>query len=275
MKKAVLTAGGSALLLLSACGSEDVESILLDSTETMEEVESYRAEANVEQSMQMGEDAMDISTSSMMEITQSPLAFYEETTMSMMGEEEAMSYTSYFHEEDGFFMEEPVMGSWMQIPEEEMENILAAADMQMNPEQQLEQMQEYVSSVEMEETDGEYIIHLSGEELDMQELMQQFSGDMEGVDEMMDMMEEVDVQQFNYTVHIDKETKHQTAATIEMTMEMTMMDQTTTMDQTVDMTMYDFNEVEDIVVPEEVINEAVPVDETQMQDMPVDDMPDN
>ncbi len=255
-------------LLLTACGAADdgmsTEEILTRSAEAMENVSSYAVSSEVDQTMETGAETMDFATNSRMEVTQNPLAYHEVTEMTMMGEAEEMEFTSYFHEDHGFYLQDPLMGGWMQLPDEAREDMMAMAEIQMNPEDQLEQFQEHVSDIEVETTDDEYIIHLSGKNLDVEEMMEQVGG-MDGMGEMMDVMEDVDIQEFDYTIHIDSDTFYQTAASISMSMTMDMMGETTSMDQAVDMTMDSFDEIGEITIPPEVLEEAEQIDESELE----------
>jgi hypothetical protein len=246
--------------LLSACGAEEeslsAEQVLAESAEVMGNVESYTVITNMDQSMEMaGEESMDYQTISRLELTNNPLAYTEKTEMTMADGAEELAFTSYFHEEQGFFLEDPLLGGWIKLPEETHEEMLALAGLQMSPEEQLLQFQEFVEETKMEETNSEYILSLSGENFDVKQLMEEVSGigDME---QMLEVMEDVEIQRFDYTVHIEKESFLQTEAAINMGMLMDIMGQMSAMEQSITMEMENFNSIEPISIPAEVIEEA-------------------
>ncbi|WP_444684102.1 DUF6612 family protein [Alkalicoccus luteus] len=267
MKKsgALLCLAGAAGMM-TACGTdESAEDVLIQSAETMEEAESYRADSIIDQQIEAQGETMNIHAESSMNITNDPMAFFQETTMTMEEMDDTMAYNSYFHSEDGFYMEDPMTGEWMKLPDDSMNDMLSMAEAQTSPEQQLEQLRDYVSDVDMEETDDEYVIHFSGEEIDAEELLESTGGaGIDGFDEMMMMMENIDFEDFAYTVHIDKETYYQTRGVIDITMSMEMMGETAVMQQSMDMNMYDFNEVEPIEIPQDVLDNAEEVDDAGM-----------
>ncbi|QKS72168.1 hypothetical protein FLK61_36545 [Paenalkalicoccus suaedae] len=261
MKK-LLVLSGVSLLTLAACNTEDaqdVESILTSSIEAMEEVESYAADMEMTQTMGMGDgESLTMTSTGEMIMSNNPLALEQRMEMDMgemnMGEG-PMAYTAYFSEEEGFFMEEPTLGGWIKLPESEMDAILQME--QMSPQEQLRPLQSYISELSLETTDDEYIITLSGEDIDMNAFMQEFQGlGVEGMDEMMEVMEEIDVSSLNYVIHIDKETNYQTEAQIDMVMSMDMMGQSFDSEQSIHMLFRDFNEVGPVEIPQEVIDNA-------------------
>lgn len=264
MKKTLGISIGS-LLLLSACAessSLSAEEILQKSSEKMEELTSYQINSTAEQQMKAdGEEDVHVTTETVMQLTQEPLSFKEEASIQMTGGADMLSYTSYFHEAEGLFIEDPMIGGWIRLPEENQEEILAMTDSQVHPEEQLQLFQEYVSEVELETTEEEYIIHLQGETLELQEIMEQLGGaTMENFDEMMEMLDEVEINSFEYTANIDQKTYFQKEASIVLSLTFTENGETMDMEQTTEMTMSNFNEIEEIEIPVEVIDTAEELD---------------
>ncbi|PYZ93904.1 hypothetical protein CR194_12275 [Salipaludibacillus keqinensis] len=278
MKKGLLTlVSAGTLVALTACGdmtSDDgmsVEEILNESISAMESLESYSMTMDMQQVMNVGdEEGMSINSSSTTSLFLDPIAMKQTTEMNMgdmgLGEEAVMEYLTYFTEEDGFFVEDPTTGDWIKLPESFMDEILAMSDAQMSPEDQLKPFKEYISDLSIETTDDSYLITLTGEGIDMDEFMAEMNGmGMENMDPMMsEMMGDIDVEALNYEITIDKESFYQTESTIEMTMNMDMMGESMTTEQTVDMVLTDFNEVDPIEVPQDVLDNAKEMSEEEM-----------
>ncbi|RKL64990.1 hypothetical protein CR203_23230 [Salipaludibacillus neizhouensis] len=184
-KSSTFIVSGVMLLALSACGEEttseggmSVEEVLNESIGAMESIENYSLEMDMNQMMDMGEEGeVNIDSSSEMSLSMEPMTFVQTTSMDMgdMGLEENMDmkYLSYFSEEEGFFVEDPMTESWTKLPEEFMEDMLAMSDLQMSPEEQLKPFEEYISHLSLEETDSTYIIDLKGEDVDLSKLIDQ------------------------------------------------------------------------------------------------------
>lgn len=277
-KSLMIMASGAMLLVLSACGEEttsedgmSIDEVLNESIEAMESIESYSMVMDMNQIMDMGEEGeMEIDSSSDMSLTMDPMTFVQNTSMDMgdmgMGEEMDMEYLSYFSEEEGFFVEDPMVGEWMKLPEDFMDEILAMSDMPLSPEDQLKPFQDHISDLSLEETDSSYIINLEGDGLDVAELIDQLGGiGAGGMDEMLEeLMEGVEIDSLDYEITIDKDTFFQTEASINMVMTMDIMGQLITTDQHTHMTLSDFNEIDPVEIPEDVLDNATEMSEEEL-----------
>ncbi|WP_280770098.1 DUF6612 family protein [Salipaludibacillus daqingensis] len=276
-RKGITIVSGLALLTLTACGevtSEDgmsVEDILNQSISAMEDLDSYSITMDMAQVMNIGEEeGVDLDSSGEISVTMDPMAMIQKSTVNMgelgMGDEEELEYISYFTEEDGFYVEDPMMGNWLKLPDSLMEDMVAMSDAQMSPEKQLEPFKDYISDLSMETTDDTYVITLAGDGIDMNELMDQMGGmGLEGMDPMVsEMMGELDIESLNYEFVIDRETFYQLESTIDMKMSVDFMGESMTTEQTVHMVMTDFNSIEAIEIPQEVLENAEEMSEEDM-----------
>ncbi|WP_416151748.1 DUF6612 family protein [Salipaludibacillus sp. HK11] len=280
MKKSLITVFSAATLIgMTACGSDNatsddgmnVEEILNESISAMQSVDSYSMNMNMSQEMSDGEEAMAIDMSSEASFTVDPMTLMQTTKidmgdLGMGGEHEAMETVSYFTKEDGFFTENPMMEGWLKLPESAMEDMLAMSEAQVNPEEQLEPLMDYVNELSVESSDDSHVITLSGDGLDMEDLLAQMEGlGLEGMDPMMgEMMEDIDIEAFAYDITIDKETFYQTESTVEMTMNIDMMGQTMSIDQTIHTIFSEFNEIDPIEIPQEILDNAEEASEEDM-----------
>ncbi|AOM82047.1 DUF6612 family protein [Salisediminibacterium beveridgei] len=273
----------SVLTIVSACGNtteegESAEEIVKQSQTTMNDVESYVLNMDMLQTMKldgMDEDAMSVRSTQTMEMTMDPMTFKQDMTMNyedmdefgeMDDSEGQVSYQSFFTETDGLFMEDPMMDRWMKFPESYLDDFLAMSDLQLHPDEQLAFLKDYVADLSLEEDDEYYYIALKTEDLNMEELMQELHGfdadipGMEGMDELFGSME---LRELDFSITIDKETYYQTAGSITMVMALDMMGQEMITNQTSEMTMSDFNTIEPIPVPDEVLENAEEISEDE------------
>ncbi|SES33399.1 DUF6612 family protein [Salipaludibacillus aurantiacus] len=278
MKKVLFTAFSAAALLgLTACGettTEDglnVEDILNKTMSAMEDLNSYSIEMDMNQLMKMGDEGeMAFDSSGDVELTMEPMTLKQSTRIDMgefgMGEESEMTYLTYFTEDEGFFVEDPMSGTWLKLPEEVMNDMLAMSEAQLNPEDQLKPFKEHISEVSVETTDSSYVITLAGDGIDMEQLMEQMGGmGLEGMDPMLsEMMEDIDIEALAYEIFVDKETFYQTEANIDMTMTMTIMEETMTTQQKSNMIFSDFDKIDPIEIPQDVLDNAEEVSEEEM-----------
>ncbi|UCZ52523.1 hypothetical protein LGQ02_17040 [Bacillus shivajii] len=267
MKKSVMLVAAATTMFLAACNDEetvnDVESVLNDSIEAMEGLTSYSMNMDSTQSMVIDEnEAMDFDTMIEMDLLLEPLTFFQKTSLDLgdmgMGMDMSFEYDSYFSEEDGFFIEDPFVGEWAKFPESLMDEFLSLTDAQLSPEEQIKPFKDHISELSLEETDGHYVIRLKGEGADMETFAEQIGGMAgEGLDEMFhDIWSDIEIHQLEYEIFIDKETNYQTEANIHMELTMEIEGESMTMEQTSHLTLSRFNELNDLQVPEEVMNNA-------------------
>lgn len=278
MKNSLLAVfSGLSLLGMTACGettSEDgmsVKEILNKSISTMESLDSYSMTMDMSQVMNMGEEeGMAFDSTADLSLTMDPMTMKQTTKMDMgdlgMGEEGDFEYLSYFTEKDGFFVEEPGMGQWLKLPENMMSDMLAMSDTQLSPEEQLKPFMDYTSNLSVDTMDDSYIITLSGDGVDMEEFMAQMSGmGIEGMDPMLsEMMGDIDIQSLNYEIVIDKDTFYQIESNIDMTISMDIMGESIRTEQTIHMNLSEFNAVNPIEVPQDVLENAEEMSEEDM-----------
>ncbi|SES12987.1 DUF6612 family protein [Salisediminibacterium halotolerans] len=275
---------GLTVITLAACnnnvtdGGEDPEEILNQSMEAMDNLDSYGIDMATSQSIstegedEAGDGEFGIETTTEMDMTLDPLSFSQTMTMNLPEmEDEAneetddMTYLSYFHEDEGFFMEDSTTDTWFQLEDDMMEDYLMITDQQVSPDDQLQVLEDHISDISMDESDSAYVITLETEEMNMQELMEDLDGmgmdGMDGMDEMFtEMFEETDIESMNFQVSIDKDTYYQTESLVELSMKMDMMGQSIQTSQENTIMYRDFDEIDEIEIPQDVIDSAEQTD---------------
>ncbi|TMW71869.1 DUF6612 family protein [Alteribacter natronophilus] len=268
-KKAMLTGCVTgALLFTAACNAESddgltAEEILANSEEAMEELTSYAMDMETVQEMSFGEDSMELNMTAEAQVRMDPLVLYQNASMDMMGM--PLSYDSYFSEEHGFLMEDPMSGGWIKLPESFTDEMLAMADVQTSPDEQLEIFRDNLEEVTVEDEEEFYIVTLKGDGVDNEAMKEQLLGLMDGdMGQMMgDAVDSMDIHEFEYEITIDRETFYTTEANIYTDMTVDDGVNNTNMKQTVHMILGEFNEHDDLEVPADVIENAEEIDESE------------
>ncbi|OXS74530.1 DUF6612 family protein [Domibacillus enclensis] len=284
MKKwATFTAAGVLTMGLAACGQTaepttetteeqtsdmTLEEVFDKSMEVSNATESLSAKIDMTQNMKQPSQDLEMETSSVMDmdITMDPLAIYQKgtTTMKMDGseEEQTMDMEMYMTEQ-GFFMNDSTTGQWMKLPSEMYDQIAQMTEQQSDPSQQLKQLETFKDDFTFEQTDSEYVLKLSaaGDEFNalIEEQMSQFMPELEGEENqaaMDEMMEAMNIEKVDYTINIDKETFETTAVDMIMDMTMEMEGEKMDMNQVMNADYSNYNGVETITVPEDVVNGA-------------------
>lgn len=266
-----------AVVALAACSStgEPTEGTVNESTVTLEEVynkalarqtelKNVTATITADQSMTLavdGEPMEMVSKSTMkMDTHVEPLAFFVDGTVAMEsnGESMDMPLQMYMTAEDGLFVQDGSTNTWMKLPSDMTDEMFAQMGAQGNATQQLTQLKEYISDFTFEQSDTEYLLTLNADGDKFNKLILENAGAaLEGLSmEEQEVLETMKFEDAVYKLTIDKETFDTTKVDMDFVLKMDIEGQTSTIDTTSSTTFSNFNEVEPITIPQEVIDQA-------------------
>ncbi|WLR57887.1 DUF6612 family protein [Guptibacillus hwajinpoensis] len=237
--------------------------ILKQSNEAMTEIESYSTKTNMEQSIPLKGETMSISSESEADITLKPFAMHQVVTTESP-EEGEVSLESYWTDE-GFYQEDPEKG-WIKMPEELTQGLKELQSMTM-VEGQMSQAEELGEEMSVEETGEGFVLTYEGDGKTLMEAsMKMFEESMSGEDSgsMKGLMEQMTINDFNYEVTIDKETYYMKQLTMDIDMDMEIEGESMNMTQSMEMSVDNYNGVDEITVPANVIDSAKPLEGGQM-----------
>lgn len=244
------------------------EEVLAQSTEAMSEVESYSMELNINQEMQVDEETIPMDMTLQMDVTQNPMMLKQVMTMPDMTGEGEMEIEQYMDEDGTMYMYDAATEQWMRLDASAM-GITDLQDLEMSPQEQLELLQDMSESIEITETEEYYELSVVGSGEGIKELAMQFAnldGDPAMQGELDEVMSHMDIETLDYVIKIDKETFYQTEININMEMSMEAEGQTLVMKQVSEGTISQYDEIDQIEIPEEAKENAVDVQE-QMEQM--------
>jgi len=169
-----------------------------------------------------------------------------------------MSMEMYFTDQ-GMYMYEETMATWLKMPDESIEDLKGLADQQTaDPSQQLEELAEFQEDFTFEQTADEYILTLDASGEKFKELMDQqldkTLGQMEIEAQMA--LEDMTVHSVHYILNIDKETFLANSMTVQMDMDMNIEGDLMNIKSDVQADYSKYNEVEAITIPAEVLEQA-------------------
>ena len=246
-----------------AFADEDVSAvdILEKSNQAMLELDSYSSETVMEMTMPgvEGED-LTIKTTSKEDVTLDPFAMHQVVTTAIPGEEET-TLESYWTE-DGFYQESEE-GEWIKLPEELSDGLDELMQMAMAGDQ-VEQAEAFGEDMSVEETDDAYILTYDGDGEALEEAIQEWMSMSMGDDDAMMMDEllgQITYNEMNYEMTIDKDTHYMTELTMYTDMDIEVDGESSNTTQSIDMTVHNFNGVDPIHVPEDVLENATPLEE--------------
>ena len=240
-----------------ADGNSDAEELLQKATEANNSLESFSAEADMKQLMVMDGEEMDINSTTSMDIIMDPMTMKQTivTDIPDAGKQETEAYFT----EDGYYMLDPESDTWMKLPDELSGQLLAQAEAQANVEQQLEQMKPLMKDFTVEEKDDHYLLIFKSDDETLDDsLMEMVQASLPDEMQMMgeEIFENTTFNSLNYEMKIDKDNYYVQALNMTMDMDMKIEEQEMNLNQDMKMTYSNYNEVDEIVVPDDVIENA-------------------
>jgi len=251
-------------------GEEEVEltadEVLERSLDAAEGLESAEMSMDMSQTMETpGEDAaLTTQTAFDAEIIMEPLTMYQTGTVTLeMEDQSEEQQMELYLAENTLYMYDDMNETWMKMDADMMQ--LDQLD-QQNPVEQLEMMERFTNEMEMEETEDQYVLKITGDGDELMELTEEITSEFMDEELMVqleqegiDIYESMNLQHVYYEIFIDKETFDTTMLDMEMEMSIEAEGEALHLNQTVTSEYTGINTVDSIDIPEEVQEEAVDV----------------
>lgn len=244
-----------------AKGSSDVslEELFEKTQEANEQLKSFSSEMEMAQVMEMDGEKIDMSTTMTMDIITDPLNMKQLLEMDM-GELGKQEMEIYLTEEDMYFFD-PSQEEWMKFPSEFSKELMQLSDAQTNPGAELEQFKAYMDDFTLEDEKDSYKLTLKAKGDKFNELfnetLKESMPESLGLDDSL--LDNIQFNNVEYEILIDKETYYFTAVNVSMDYEMTMEDEKTSIKQDIKSTYSNYNGIDEIKVPKEAIENAVEI----------------
>lgn len=271
------------LLLLAGCGQEadsavsskdgsneskekepelTIEDVLQKSADASERLESYVMDLDLLVDLEIEEEIMTVKSDALMEITKEPLTFYQEMSLDFGFGEEPVGTKAYYNEQ-GVFAHETTSNQWAKFPEAMSQDLLEAVGQQLKPHEDIKNLQQYTDDFNFEEDEQNYILTLPARGEKFKDLNQEIASN--NVSEELvaadNLFESLDIHSIEYEILVDKETFYPNAINMILDMSISNEDQSVSALQTVNVTYTDFDEVQPITIPQEVIDQAIDMTE--------------
>lgn len=232
--------------------------ILEKSTEIMNNMSSYSMEFEINQEINSATEGMMLSASTMeVEVTQNPFSLYQLTSTVLeddTGASEEVDIEIYIAN-DGAYYYDAFEENWLRIPREYALQMDGFKDMQGKMFDEISMLKAYSEDFVLTEENGSYVLTFESEGEKATELIKLVNGITNS--NLPD--EEVTVNQFHYQIHIEKESFHLVKMDIFMDMEMDSDGGVVTVVQEVISNYSNFNDVDEIVVPQEIVDAATEI----------------
>ncbi|WEG16630.1 copper amine oxidase N-terminal domain-containing protein [Alkalihalophilus pseudofirmus] len=239
---------------------QDVEEFLKAALEA--DLNSYSADMKLWQVMNVDGEEFVMDMEMKMDVVMDPIGFYQYMAMTMeeLGGESIVS-EAYLTEE-GYYVSE--MGQWIKYDDDMVEEILQLSQMQMDPMYQYELLLDYAENVSVIENKDTYMMSFSITGSGFNELLNELLGGIDlGIPE--EELEMIGLLFENFDISIsttfDKETLFPLSQQMTSELEVSIEGETMHLTQKVDGTYSNFNEIEKITIPQEVIDSAISFDD--------------
>ncbi|MGG0642393.1 DUF6612 family protein [Sporosarcina gallistercoris] len=232
------------------------------SLQASESINSMHADFAIQQNMKTtGEENLSMKNdiAITMDMVTEPMSLHQK--MVVKGDAEGSMDIEMYGEGDELYVQMQEMeGGWLSVPAEMQDEILSGMD-SSNAMMDLEVFKDFTEEFTLEEQEEEYILNLSasGEQFGelLKELMDQTAmggQGMEGEEEVA--MENLEVKKIELTLHVDKETYYTNSFDMKLDAIMDITGYQTVTIQTIHANMSKINELDNIVIPDEVPNNA-------------------
>ncbi|WP_088104270.1 DUF6612 family protein [Halalkalibacter urbisdiaboli] len=286
MTKKWLLAGVSTLYLLSACNDleptviiepelneeepqieetqeeppaeeeePEVDEILTNMLKAAEQIESFSTSIYIEQVTYSDEDEPVTQTvKKTIDAIKEPFSFYQQTSMTIpeIGDLKAEIY----YTDQGVFLKDNIENMWVKYPDELKEDLLALQANQIRPEEQAKLLQARSKNIILLENDEHYIVILPDVDEEFANTIQQAIV-RQSTTPMSEMLTILDLTDVKYHLYINKETflyeKLDVTLQFEGGLEST---ENLMLTQKATIEFNQFNDFDEIIAPEEVIETA-------------------
>lgn len=235
--------------------AQDIYDKTMDASE---DIKGFSVKMDMEQEMSFEGETIKLDSAMDTDMTMDPMTMYQKMTMTVEGDD-VVSET-YFTEE-GMYILEPYTGWWIKYPDEEVQPILEQAGEGNAPMSELQQLEDFADDIKLKEEDKYYVLTLkadSGEkftELIQQTLEQTMPEELlEDPDVYDAFMNNFTINSMEYEIVIDKETYYPVEVNMDMDMDVTAEGETVKMVQSVKAVYSDYNNVDEIVIPQEALD---------------------
>ena len=218
-------------------------------------MESFTMEMVSEQTIDMNGETQNVKTSVKSDIIQNPLTAYQELTMEMPAEAGGNQEMIQYMTPEGMYMQ--VSGEWIKMAGPEQGAMMEQLQQQASPEAQLEHFKSITNETTVTEEGDNYILtaDVSGDNVKelSKNMLEGLGGgaDPAGMDQLMDQMG-IEKMLIVYTVR--KDDYLPVSMNVEMSMTMEQEGMTMKMDNKSESTFSNYNEIDEITVPEEALN---------------------
>lgn len=230
-----------------------------------EDLDSSSFKILMEQSLDLGEDEPLITKADLTgDLINDPFTMYQSGTISIgdktIGEMDIDM--EMYAEEDEVYVYENMFNNWMKTNMDDINSLGIHMGEGNSPFAQTKDLEEFMDEFSLKQTKDAFFLTL---DTDSDAFKEVIIGELQGVefliDEELDLLNNITIDQLAYALTIDKETYNILSLEIEFDIHLSEGDESFTIRSIIVAEFSDFNEVDKIEIPQEVLDEAVEADE--------------
>ncbi|MFJ8237742.1 DUF6612 family protein [Ureibacillus sp. NPDC094379] len=246
-----------------------LEEVYENAIKRQNELTSVSADMKLDQTMRLGtgEESFEMATKSdmVMDMVINPLAMYMDGTMLMTDPESSEDVTidmEMYMNQQGMFTFDSESEKWLKLPVTDFEAMMGQTANQVNAAEQLAGMKSFINEFKFEQTNDAYVLTLNaaGDQFSEYIVEQMQINQMLGTTEEQQLFESMKFDKVNYVITINKETFDITAMDMVLDFTIDMEGESMSISNDTKVAFNNFNGVEAITVPQEVIDQAVEVE---------------
>src|SRR5699024_2753360 len=237
------------------------EEVYEKAMEQMEALQSFAFDMKMEQSMEFGEEETVSSIADISgEMTEDPFMMYQNGSIEMDTDPIGLMEIDLemYAEDNVVYIYEDMFNNWMKGSLDDLSDVGLEVGEEQSAFSHIEDVEVYIDELTFEQTDVTFIFKLETDSEKFKHLLleevQEFQLDMSGND---DVLETLEIEQLHYTFTIDKETFDTLSFSIDFSIQLTENGETLSVSSVIDAEFSNFNGIEEITIPEEVIEEAI------------------
>lgn len=235
-----------------------------------EEQKSMHAQMTIDQVIKVPSQELEMDSKIKMDMDMviEPLSIYQKINMDM-GEQGKMDMEMYVTEA-GFFMSNPESEGWIKLPNDMYEVMVGQMASGANPSLDMTMFKEFADDFKFEQTEDEYVLTISAAGDKFSELFKKVATEnmpagLEVDEQQAEVLENMEVKSLDYEIFIDKKTFYTNAFNMNMDMTMKVEGEEMHIDQKVKADISKINEIKTIKIPQEVVDNAVGINEKMIQ----------
>lgn len=280
IKKWLLVIINISILILAACSdnptpSEDItkskqstlsaEEVYEKAIKQLDSLESAAFNLSMEQTMNVNEDEQMTTKADVIgELIKEPFMSHLNGSISIKSESIGTMEINVeaYAQDETIYVYEDLFNNWINITMEDLANTGLEIDKEQSPFSHVKELDQYMDDFTFEQTNENYFFTLETNSDKLQQLILEEIQDFQlNLDNNKDVMEVIDIYRLEYAFIIDKETFNMLSFNIDFSINITKNNEKTIVYSTIKADFSTFNNISDITIPQDVLDEAVDLDD--------------